>query len=466
MFTKALEFARAAHTGQKRKSGEDFIIHPIEVAKILESWGMDKTTVIAGLLHDTVEDGGATREDIVKEFGEDVALLVDGVTKITKIHLRGSSQEQFVENLRKMILVMAQDLRVVFVKLADRLHNMRTLKFLSAESQIENAKETLEIYAPLADRLGMGKVKGDLEDLSFPFIYPKEYKKLIDQTKDLFVQGEVYIQKFEKELKSLLPKAVINTRHKHLYSLFKKLQRREIDNDISRVYDLVAARVLANTVEECYMALGKIHGKYRPVPYLGLRDFIGNPKPNGYRSIHLNVFGPEGKIVELQIRTHEMHEQAEMGVAAHWQMADLKSKGKLSSEDIDKGKFSTSKDKLAWVRQLVNWQKEIVDSEEYLNAVKFDGLQHRNLVFSPIGDVYDLPRGATPVDYAYRVHTELGDQAVGAKVNGKMVPLDHRLVNGDVVEILIDRNRKKPNSDWLKFVVTTTAKHMIQRSLS
>ncbi len=467
MYDTALEFARAAHHGQKRLSGEPYINHPLAVAETLKSWRLDETTIIAGLLHDTVEDGGATRDDLVKEFGEEVAQLVDGVTKITNIRLQGSIDEEFVENLRKMILVMASDLRVVFVKLADRLHNMQTLKYLPPQKQTENAKETLEIYAPLAERLGMGEIKGQLEDLAFPYLYPEEFTKLKKDSQNFYKSAEKYIQDFKSELlKLLLSKRVaaqVDVRRKHLYSLWRKLQRPEIDGDLSKIYDLFAARVLVGTVEDCYLSLGAIHGAWHPVPYLGVSDFIANPKPNGYRSIHTKIFGPKGKIVEIQIRTHEMHEQAEMGLAAHWQYSAAKTAG-ASDTKLQSGQTTTS-GKLIWIKQLVAWQKEMTNSQEYLDALKFDALQHRNLVFSPIGDVYDLPRGATPVDYAYAVHTKLGHQAAGAKVNGKMVPLNHKLVNGDVVEIIIDRKRVKPNPDWLSFVVTTTARHEISKAL-
>lgn len=466
MYQKALNFARLAHYGQKRLSGEDFVNHPITVANTLKSWNLDDKAIIAGLLHDTVEDGGATRDDLVKEFGEEIATIVDGVTKITKIHLKGSTSELFVENLRKMLLVMAQDLRVILVKLADRLHNMQTLSYLPLEKQAENAKETLEIYAPLAERLGMGAVKGQLEDLSFQYAFPQEYTKITQTSNKLFQQGEIYGERFKKQLNQLLqkkiPGVVINVRKKHVYSLFRKLQRPENAGDISKIHDLIAARALVNTVEECYLALGAIHGKWHPVPYLGVTDFIANPKPNGYRSIHTKIFGPEGKIVEIQIRTFEMHNQAEMGIAAHWQYSQIKNTG-VSDTKLTNIRVSSSK--LSWVKQLATWQKEITDSEEYMRSLKFDALQHRNLVFSPIGDVYDLPRGATPLDYAYAVHTKLGHQARGALVNGRMVSLHHQLVNGDVVEIIIDRNRKKPSHEWLNFVVTRTARREISKAL-
>jgi guanosine-3',5'-bis(diphosphate) 3'-pyrophosphohydrolase len=464
--TRAWEFANLAHTGQKRLSGDPYISHPTVVARTLVSWNLDSTTIIAGLLHDTIEDGGATRGDLVREFGEDIALIVDGVTKITDIRLKNSTGEQFIENLRKMLLVMARDLRVILVKLADRLHNMQTLKYLSPEKQVENSIETLEIYAPLAERLGMGEIKGQLEDLAFPYVYPMDYLELTKKTKKLYVEGKVYIEKFRRRLLSVLkaqiPEAVINTRHKHLYSLYKKLQRPEIDGDLDKIHDIVAARVLVDSVEECYQSLGLIHGQFHPVPYLGIRDFIATPKPNGYRSIHTNVFGLEGRIVEIQIRTHQMHSEAEMGIAAHWHYSQSKSAGKSDSE-LESG-IIAPKGKLDWVRQLVAWQKEITDSKEYLEALKFDALQHRILVFSPLGDVYDLPRGATPVDYAYAVHTGLGNQASGAKINGRLVTLDHLLNNGDTVEIIVDRNRKIPSQKWLEFTVTTTARRQISKS--
>ncbi len=460
LYKKALDFATLAHTGQKRLSGEPYITHSITVAKTLQEWGLDDTAIVAGLLHDTIEEGGAKREDIVKEFGEEIATLVDGVTVVSHIHLTGSKSEEFMENSRKMFLVMARDLRVVLIKLADRLHNMQTLQYLTPDRQLRNAEETLEIHASLAERLGMGEIKGELEDLAFPYLYPEEYNKLKQESKNLYKSAERYIQDFKSKLLQLLLSkhvaAQIDVRRKHLYSLWRKLARPEIDGDLNKIYDLFAARVLVSTIEDCYLALGAIHGAWHPVPYLGVSDFIANPKSNGYRSIHTKVFGPQGKIVEIQIRTHQMHEEAEMGLAAHWQYSEIKSKGKSPF---------ASENKLPWVKQLVDWQKEMTDSQEYLDALKFDALQHRNLVFSPIGDVYDLPRGATPVDYAYAVHTKLGHQASGAKVNGKMVSLSHKLVNGDVVEIIVDRKRSKPNHDWLKFVVTTIAKREILKSL-
>ena len=463
--TTAWQFANDVHLGQNRLTGEPYIIHPTRVAKTLALWNLDTTTVVAGLLHDTIEDAEVTRDSLAESFGEDVALIVDGVSKITSIRLKGSSEQEFIENFRKMLLVMARDLRVILVKLADRLHNMQTLGALPPEKQYSNARETLEIYAPLAERLGMGEIKGILEDLSFPYVYPKEFITLKKQIKPMVAAGEEYIERIQRELLALIlpviPDAVISTRQKHLYSLFQKLQRSEVAGDISKIYDLIAARIIVDSVAECYEVLGLIHSKYHPVPYLGVSDFIATPKPNGYQSLHTKVFGPDGHFIELQIRTHGMHEQAEMGITAHWFYAEAKSSG-TSGQKLDNiGPTS----KLDWVKQLASLQDEVKDNSEYLQTLKFDALQHRLLVFSPKGDVYDLPAGSTPVDFAYAVHTGMGSQANGAKVNGKMVQLDYRLNNGDVVEILIDRKRKTPSPRWLDFAVTAAARREISKSI-
>ncbi len=463
--SSAYEFAALAHTGQIRRSGEPYIIHPVETARLLISWRMDTDTVMAGLLHDTIEDGGATRNDLVDQFGESVARLVDGVTKISDVKLKGSSEQQSIENLRKMILVMAKDLRVVFVKLADRLHNMRTVQYLAPIKQVKFSKETLQIYGPLADRLGMGEIAGELNDLSFQYAYPNDYENLINKTKKIYEQAEKHTEELRRTLLSTLSPHInnvrISVRRKHLYSLYKKLQRPDISGDIATIHDLVAARVITASVEECYIALGMIHKIYKPVPYLGLSDYIANPKPNGYKSLHTKVFGPDGYIVEIQIRTQQMHDEAEMGLASHFYYTQVKESG-ISTQDLDKGNYKTP-EKLNWVKQLMTWQKEITDNNEFMHALEFDALAHRILVFTPLGDVYDLPRGASALDFAYAVHTDIGNQAVGAKVNNKMEKLDYKLVNGDVVEILIDKKRAKPNQDWLNFVVTQTAKHQINR---
>jgi len=467
LLKKAWSFSKLAHTGQKRMTGEAFANHPLEVALRLADWNLDGTTIVAALLHDTIEDGGATKDDIIKGFGKDVYLLVNGVTKITNLRLKGSREAEFIENLRKMLLVMAKDLRVVLLKLADRLHNMQSLYALPPEKQIENARETLEIYAPLAERLGMGRVKGELEDLAFTYMFPDEFKKVSEESRPYIKEAEKDIEGMKKRLlKELVREKIkveINGRKKHLYSLWRKLSRPEVDGDWENVHDIVALRILAGTIAQCYTVLGVVHHLYKPVPHIGISDFIAQPKPNGYRSIHTKVFGPGGRIVEVQIRTYLMHEQAEFGVAAHWAYSEQKEE--LSREVREKIGGFAPKDKLPWMRQLVSWQKVLTDSEDFLRAVKFDALKHRNFVFSPMGDVYDLPAGATPVDFAYAIHTELGNNTNGAKVDGKMVPLDYKLRSGQVVEIIKSKNPKKPNSDWLEFVVTTLARHEIAKYL-
>src|SRR3989344_764506 len=464
---KAWAFCKLAHTGQKRMTGEAFANHPLEVALRLADWNLDTATIIAALLHDTIEDGGATKEDIIKQFGKDVYFLVNGVTKITNLRLKGSREAEFTENLRGMLLVMAKDLRVVLLKLADRLHNMQTLHALPPEKQIENAQETLEIYAPLAERLGMGRIKGELEDLAFPYVYPDEFKKVSLESIKYYKGVEVHIEKMRrkilKELAKENIKAEIHGRKKHLYSLWRKLTRPEVDGDFEEIHDIVALRILVGTVSQCYSALGIVHSFFKPVPHIGISDFIAQPKPNGYRCLHTKVFGPGGGIVEVQVLTFLMHEEAEFGVAAHWAYSEQKEE--LADEVREKiGGFAPS-DKLPWMRQLVTWQKELTDSEEFLRAVKFDALRHRNFVFSPLGDVYDLPAGATPVDFAYAVHTELGNNATGAKVDGKMVPLEYKLKSGQVVEIFKAKNPKGPNSDWLAFVITQLARREINKYL-
>ena len=464
----AWEFAILAHTGQKRLSGEPFVNHPLEVAFRLGEWKLDTTSIVVGLLHDSVEDGGATREDIVGQFGEEVAILVDGVTKVTDLRLKGSRQQEFIENLRKMLLVMARDLRVILVKLADRLHNMETLYALPPEKQKENAEETLEIYAPLAERLGIGEVKGVLEDLAFPYVYPKEFRKVLRRSKPFYKEAERHILKMRKVLLNKLfkegVKAEIHAREKHLYSLWKKLGREDVGWDFANIHDIVALRIIVGTVSQCYSTLGIVHSSYKPVPYIGVSDFIAQPKPNGYRSIHTKVFGPGGRMVEVQIRTFLMHDEAESGIAAHWAYSDAKKQG-AEDEVLEKGGIFAPSEKLSWVRQLVDWQKEITDSEEFLKAVKFDALKHRNFIFSPLGDVYDLPAGATPVDFAYTVHTQLGSYLAGAKVNGKIVTLDYKLQSGQIVEILKSKNPKEPNPHWLEFVATTLARREINKHL-
>lgn len=461
----AWEFAKIAHTDQKRLSGEAFANHPLQVAKILADWRLDSTSIVAALLHDTIEDGGATRKDIIKEFGEEVALLVDGVTKVTTLRLKGSKEQEYTENLGKLLLVMAKDLRVVLVKLADRFHNMRTLSALPVNSQKENAIETLEIYAPLAERMGVGEIKGQLEDLAFPFVHPKEFKETMENSKLHYKEVESDIEKMRRVLLKKLAKedikARIHGRKKHLYSLWNKLNRPEINWDFDKIHDIVAMRIIVDSIPQCYTALGIVHSTYKPVPNIGISDFIAQPKPSGYRSIHTKVFGPGRRIVEIQIRTKKMHEQAEFGIAAHWAYGDAKSTG-VKDVLLETRGVKVDKSKLLWVKQLIKWQNEITDSKEFLKAVKFDAFHHRNFVFSPMGDVYDLPGGSTPVDFAYAIHSDFGNYTKGARADGKMVPLDYKLKSGQVVEILKSKT-PNVNIDWLKFVVTTVARREIKK---
>ena len=464
LIRKAYLFAEKAHLGQKRRSGEDFINHPLAVANYLADWRLDSRSIVAGLLHDTVEDAEVTLLQIEGQFGETVAKLVDGVTKIGEIKLRGRREEAFVENLRKMLVVMAQDLRVIVVKLADRYHNMQTLYVLPIEKQKQIAGETIGIYAPLAERLGIGEMKGNLEDLAFPYLLPAEYHWVKNYSKAYFKEADTCIKKVKQQLLRVFSeeeiKAQVDGRQKHLYSLYLKLNRPEINKDIRKIYDLMALRVIVDTVEDCYRVLGLVHKHYKPIPAVGIRDFIAQPKPNGYQSIHTTVFGYHGKITEMQIRTQIMHEEAENGIAAHWYFSQEKATSKDSQ--VEAGFFAPT-EKLLWVKELMKWQKEITDSKEFIDSLKFDALTHRNFIFSPNGDVFDLPAGATPVDFAYAVHTNLGDICGGAKVDGKLVPLDYRLKSGQIVEIIPKKVRSGPSRDWLNFVITRTAKRQIEK---
>ena len=461
---KAYQFACKYHDGQKRLSGEDYITHPLAVANILADLHLDNTSIAAGLLHDVVEDAGVSLEQIKKEFGQPVADLVDGVTKIGEIKLRGAAQDIFVENLRKMIVAMAHDLRVVLIKLADRLHNLKTLSALPIEKQKRIARESLEVYAPLAERLGIGEMKGQLEDLAFPYTEPEKYQKVKSQTVNYYKQADAYIKEVRKDiLKALAEKGIkarVNGRAKHLYSLYKKLYRDEIKGDLEQIHDLMALRIIVPKLADCYASLGIIHKIYKPVPSSGIRDFIAQPKPNGYQSIHTSVF-VRGKILEVQIRTEKMHQEAEDGIAAHWFYSQKKSTEK-SHNKIDQGFFAPT-DKMSWVKELVPWQQEMVGSKEFLESLKFDALSHRIFIFSPKGDVFDLPAEATPVDFAYAVHSGLGDKCAGAKVDGKMAPLNFKLKSGQLVEIILDKNKKAPSQDWLNFVVTQSARRKIAK---
>ena len=464
---EAYTFAAAAHEGQLRRSGDPYITHSLHAAKILAESGMDATTIVAGLLHDVPEDTQVTLETIQEKFGEDVAYLVQGITKLGKIKLRESKEEYYLENLRRMFLAMAQDIRVVIVKLADRLHNMRTLEHVPAEKRERIARETFEIYGPIANRLGIGEIKNELEDLCFQYLDPKHFKLTQELQERYLSQGKEYIEETTKLLRAVLTKEKIKVleihgRTKNLYRLFKKLERH--DMDITRVYDLVAIRIIVPEIADCYEALGIIHREYRPM--VGrIKDYISLPKPNGYQSLHTTIFGPKGRIVEVQIRTQKMHTEAELGIAAHWFYAEEANHGWRSLFRRKIKPVDPTQD-LAWVRQLQEWQKEIGrDDQEFLHGLKIDFFKNHIFAFTPKGDIIDLPEEATPVDFAYAIHSEIGDAAVGAKADGKIISLDQPIQNGQVIEIVTEKNKKKASRDWLTFVKTQNAKTHIRRSV-
>ncbi len=456
MVRLAYDFAEEAHRGQKRMSGEDYITHSLATAQILADMKLNVPIIIAGILHDVPEDTKRTIEDIKENFGADVAGMVKSITKLGKIKYRGI--ERYVENLRKMFIAMASDVRVVFVKFADRLHNLHTLGALTSEKQKRIALESLEIYAPIANRLGMGRIKGQLEDEAFKYIFPKEYEWLLNIVKNKYKIKENYIEKvgkiIETELKNMgIEPVSIHGRTKYLYSLYKKLLQK--DRDIEKIYDLVALRVVVKTVADCYAVLGVVHQIWKPMKGR-IKDYIAQPKPNGYQSLHTTVFCENGEIVEIQIRTEKMHEESEFGIAAHWHYDE---KGKMSSLE---------KKNLRWISELSKVQKEIDDRQKFLEsleALKIDVFQSRIFVFTPHGDVIDLPEDSTPVDFAYNLHSEIGNKCNCAKVNDQIATLDHKLQSGDVCEIIMDKNRKGPNRDWLKFVKTRGAKDKIKSQL-
>jgi len=448
---KAYEIANEAHEGQYRVSGEPYVEHPINVAYILADLGLDIISISAALLHDVVEDTKFTREDIEEMFGDEVALLVDGVTKLTKLDFK-SKEEHQAESLRKMFLAMAKDIRVVLIKLADRLHNMRTLEHLGREKQIFKSEETIEIYAPLAHRLGMSRMKSELEDLSFYFLQPDVYEELKKKLKENRSSRNRNIQNAITTLRENIEDqkldAEIYGRSKHLYSIYQKMQRKEVD--FSEIYDLTAVRVLVDSVRECYQVLGVVHEIWKPMPGR-FKDYIAMPKSNMYQSLHTTVIGPSGDPLEVQIRTHEMHKTAEYGIAAHWRYKE----GKTDKDDYE--------EKLSWLRQLLEWQKDLQEPQEFMKALKIDLFQDEVFVFTPKGDVMSLPRGGTPIDFAYHIHTEVGHNCVGAKVNGKIVPLEYELNNGDIVNIITSKKSTGPSRDWLKYVKTSTARSKIKR---
>lgn len=460
LIERAFFFAARAHEGQKRFSGDDYISHPIAISLKVASFHLDAAAISAALLHDTVEDKGATLREIRKKFGPDVAFLVDGVTKVDRLKYQGA--QRAAESMRKMFLATAQDIRVVIIKLLDRLHNMETIEYLPyPEKRLRIAKETLEIYAPLADRLGMWDIKAKLEDLAFQYVYPEEYTWTTQEVKNRIGHREDYLKKVIPAVKKELGKdgirpLEVSARAKHNYSLWKKLSR--YDLDWSRIFDLMAVRIIVAGLGDAYGALGIIHKNWRPLPGR-IKDYIALPKPNGYQSLHTTVFCVDNQIVEFQIRTSEMHREAEMGIAAHWAWEEA---GKPKHfEHLQSSKFS-------WVSQLREWQdsfrKNTRDSGKFLESLKIDFFKDRIFALTPKGEVIDLPEGSTPIDFAYRIHSDIGNRASGAKVNGKLVSFNYHLQNEDMVEILTQKN-KKPSGEWLEFIKTTLARSHIRAAL-
>jgi GTP diphosphokinase / guanosine-3',5'-bis(diphosphate) 3'-diphosphatase len=452
LIRKAYEFSQKHHAGQSRASGQPYLVHPLEVALVLAEMKMDPVAIAAGLLHDSVEDTSVTVVDIRKEFGEQVAHIVEGVTKISAIDF-ASREEQQAENLRKMMLAMVDDIRVVLIKLADRLHNMRTLEHLPPDRQQKIARETLEIYAPIAHRLGMGKIRGELEDLGFRYVDAIGYQQVHDAVEARRKAGEAFLARvetvFRDKLKEAGITATVESRIKRLYSIHKKLQRQRIT--VEQVYDLYAMRVITQSVQDCYAVLGIIHNLWRPVPGR-IKDFIAMPRPNLYQSLHTSVISEEGTPFEVQIRTEEMHKMAEEGIAAHWKYKD----GPVSAQD---------EQRLAWLRQVVEWQRDVSDPSEFLSTLKIDLYPEEVYTFTPKGKVVVLPRDSSPIDFAYSVHTEVGHSCVGAKVNGRMVPLRFKLHSGDIVEILTQSGHK-PSRDWLAIAKSSRARNKIKHWLN
>ena len=460
MIEKAFKTADTAHKGLVRKSGEAYIIHPLCVAIILAELELDKETIVAGLLHDVVEDTVMTVEEIASEFSEEIALLVDGVTKLGQLSYDADKVEVQAENLRKMFLAMAKDIRVILIKLADRLHNMRTLKYMTPEKQKEKARETMDIYAPIAQRLGISKIKIELDDLSLKYLEPEAYYDLVEKVALRKSVRDDYVQSLVKEVSKHIEnagiKAQIDGRAKHFFSIYKKMVNQH--KTLDQIYDLFAIRIIVDNVKDCYAALGVIHEMYKPIPGR-FKDYIAMPKPNMYQSLHTTLIGPTGQPFEIQIRTFEMHRTAEYGIAAHWKYKEAANNG---------GTVATTKseeEKLSWLRQILEWQKDMSDNKEFMSLLKSDLNLFSDTVFcfTPSGDVKNLPTGSTPVDFAYSIHSAVGNKMIGAKVNGKLVPIDYEIQNGDRIEIITSQNSKGPSRDWLNIVKSTQAKNKINQ---
>lgn len=451
LIIKAYNFAEAAHESQVRNSGEKYFVHPFQVALLLADLNMDTATIIAGLLHDVIEDTNISYDKIKEEFGDEVADLVDGVTKLKKLQYK-TKQENQAENLRKMVIAMAKDIRVIIVKLADRLHNMRTLEYMTDEKKKEKAVETLEIYAPIAHRLGISKIKWELEDLSLRYLDPENYYSLVEKVSKKRLEREAFIKQITDELYEKLGemniKCEISGRPKNFYSIYKKMMYQ--GKAFEQIYDLTAVRILVDNIKDCYGALGIVHTLWKPLPGR-FKDYVAMPKPNMYQSLHTTVIGNKGEIFEVQIRTYEMHRTAEYGIAAHWKYKEGYAKG----NNFD--------DKLTWLRQLLEWQTDLNDPKEFMETLKIDFFTDEVFVFTPKGDVINLPDGSTPIDFAYRVHTDVGNKCVGAKVDNRIVPLNYKLKNGNIVEVITSANSSGPSRDWLKLVKSNQAKAKIKQ---
>lgn len=461
MIEKAYQTAREAHEGQVRKSGEPYIIHPLCVGIILAELELDKETIVAGLLHDVVEDTVMTDEEIAQEFGGEVALLVDGVTKLEQLSYDADKVEVQAENLRKMFLAMAKDIRVILIKLADRLHNMRTLRHMKPEKQKEKARETMDIYAPIAHRLGISKIKIELDDLSLKYLEPDAYYDLVRQIDQRKNVREEYVQSLVQEVRAHIKEAGIQAqiegRAKHFFSIYKKMVNQ--DKTLDQIYDLFAIRIIVDSVKDCYAALGVIHEMYKPIPGR-FKDYIAMPKPNMYQSLHTTLIGPTGQPFEIQIRTYDMHRTAEYGIAAHWKYKEAGNNGGVAVPTT-----VTEEEKLSWLRQILEWQQDMSDNREFMNLLKgdLDLFSDTVFCFTPTGDVKNLTNGSTPIDFAYAIHSAVGNKMIGAKVNGKLVPIDYVIQNGDRIEVITSQNSRGPSRDWLGIVKSTQAKNKINQ---